>query len=127
MACRCAPATRSIGGDELAFAYENGPGKTRLAVFGVEDANRRVYWYYPAWTQPDEDPVAIPVETDGRRHELPDAVRQVFDGPLLEIHALFLDAPLSVRRIEALFEEHPAGPLPIPGAVESVTTLSVTP
>ena len=73
-------------GDELAFSYENGSAKPRLAIFGV-DEHGHVFWFHPAWTKETDDPVAIPVETDDRRHELPEAIRQRFDGTRLEIEA----------------------------------------
>ncbi len=112
--------------DELAFAYENGAGKRRLAIFGVDDA-RRVYWFFPAWASDAEDPVAIPIVRDADRHELPDAVRHRFTGSRLEVRSVFLDEPVSVRAIEALVERDPASPLPIPGAVERSVSLRVEP
>jgi hypothetical protein len=118
-------AVDSVGArDELAFAYENGAGKSRLLVFGV-DEHRHVYWFYPAYESPAQDPVAIPIETDPRRHELPFAVRHSFDGARLSVRALFLDAPVPVRQIEALLESHPTGPLPLPGVIESSTSFTI--
>jgi hypothetical protein len=118
-------AVDSVGAsDELAFAYENGGGKSRLMVFGVDEHNH-VYWFYPAYQHPDENPVAIPIENDSRRHELPDAVRHHFDGVHLSVRALFLDAPLPVRQVEALLESHPTGPLPLQGVIESSTSLTI--
>jgi|HubBroStandDraft_4_1064222.scaffolds.fasta_scaffold310218_2 hypothetical protein len=113
-------------GDELAFAYENGAGRRRLAIFGV-DEHHRVYWFFPAWTREADDPVAIPITTDSRRHELPEAIRQTFEGTHLEIRSLFLDDPLSVRQIESLLEHGGDGPLPLPGAVERSLSLVVKP
>jgi hypothetical protein len=112
--------------DELAFAYENGAAMNRVMIFGV-DEHRHVYWFYPAWTREADDPVAIPIETDGRRHELPEAVRHDFDGTQLEVRSVFLDRPLDVREIEALVRAHPVGPLAIPGAVESSITFALSP
>jgi len=115
-------------GDELALAYENGIAKTRLMVFGL-DEHRHVYWFYPAWTSDADDPVAVPIATDDARHELPDAVRHPFDGAKLEVHALFLDAPISVRQVEQLVAKegpHPR-PLAVPGAVDTLTPLSISP
>ncbi|HEX4628098.1 MAG TPA: hypothetical protein VH137_04840, partial [Gemmatimonadales bacterium] len=67
-----APAADSVkSGDELAFAYENGAGKRRLAVFGVDEGGQ-VYWFFPAWTSEASDPVAVSIEGDARRHELPE-------------------------------------------------------
>jgi hypothetical protein len=113
-------------GHELAFAYENGAAKRRLAVFGV-DEHGHVYWFHPAWTREADDPVAIPIELDEGRHELPEAVLQRFDGTHLEIRSVFTDDPVSVRQIEALLRDHPSGPLPLPGAVEASLTLEVSP
>lgn len=113
-------------GDELAFAYENGAARTRLAVFGV-DEHGHVYWFHPAWTREADDPVAIPIEIGDGRHELPEAILQRFDGSRLEIRSVFVDEPVSARQIEALLRENPRGPLPLAGAVESSRTLTVLP
>jgi hypothetical protein len=113
-------------GDELAFAYENGAAKRRLAVFGV-DEHGHVYWFHPAWTRETDDPVAVPIEMDDQRHELPEAVLQRFDGAHLEIRGVFVDEPVSVRQIESLLRDHPHGPLPLPGAVETSLTMAVSP
>jgi hypothetical protein len=121
------PAGDSLkSGDELAFAYENGAGRRRLAIFGV-DERHRVYWFFPAWTREADDPVAIPIATDSGRHELPEAIRHTFEGTHLEIRSVFLDDPLSVRQIEGLLERDGNGPLPIPGAVERSLSLAVKP
>ena len=113
-------------GDELAFAYENGAAKRRLAIFGV-DEHGHVYWFHPGWTREADDPVAIPIETGAGRHELPEAVLQRFDGERLEIRSVFLDDPISVRQIEGLLSSHPHGPLPLTGAIETSLTFSVLP
>jgi hypothetical protein len=112
--------------DELAFAYENGAAKNRVMIFGV-DEHGHVYWFYPAYQRETENPVAIPIESDGRRHELPEAVRHDLDGAHLEVRAVFLDTPMPVREMEALVREHPTGPLPIPGAVEDRASFSLAP
>jgi hypothetical protein len=111
---------------ELAFAYVNGAAKRRLAIFGI-DETRRVYWFFPAWTDDSDDPVAIPIQSDPGRHELPEAIRQHFAGTRLEIRSVFLDEPLSVHQIEALLEHDGQRPLSIPGAVERSLSLTVTP
>ena len=46
-------------GDELAFAYRNPTGFTRLMIFGVDDWGD-IYWFHPAWTDASQDPVAVP-------------------------------------------------------------------
>jgi hypothetical protein len=116
--------------EELAFAYENGAAKNRVMIFGV-DEHRHVYWFYPAWTNEADDPVAVPIATDGRRHELPDAVRHDFDGVRLDIHALFVDRPVSVRQVEALVRARPDGDVAslgaVPGAVEDHASFTLAP
>jgi hypothetical protein len=87
--------------EELAFAYRNPGKKSRLLVFGV-DEHQHVFWYYPAWTKPAEDPVAVPIEGDAALHELREAIAQPLDGQRLRVIAWFLDEPLSVKRAEAL-------------------------
>ena len=113
-------------GDELAFAYENGASKRRLVIFGV-DEHGHVYWFHPAWTRESDDPVAIPIEADDQRHELPVAIRQPFDGEHLDIRSVFMDDPISVHQVEALLRKSPRGPLPIPGALETSLTVAVAP
>jgi hypothetical protein len=84
--------------DELAFAYGNPSGFRRLALFGADDAGR-IYWYFPAWRDPKEDPVALPIEK-GDHRELPEAIRHDYQGSRLRVVALFLDQAVSVRTIE---------------------------
>ena len=52
-------------GDELAFAYRNPTGFTRLMMFGVDDRGD-IYWFHPAWTDATQDPVAR-ADRRGRR------------------------------------------------------------
>jgi hypothetical protein len=112
--------------DELAFAYENGAAKSRLMVFGV-DEHRHVYWFFPAWTNASENPVAIPIEPGAQRRELPFAVTHKLDGQHLEIHSLFLDGPTSVRDVESLLQSQSGAKLPISGAIETTTSFNIAP
>jgi hypothetical protein len=101
-------ATTTLGrNDELSFAYTNPAGKRFAMIFGL-DANRHVYWYYPAWTDSTENPTSIPILAGGNSHDLPDAVRQDLKGSSLTIHAVLSDVPLSVREVEARFASEPA-------------------
>ena len=104
------PVTDRIGaGDELEFAYENRAGKQRLMIYGV-DEHRHVYWFFPAWQDPATDPEAIRIEAGEGTHELPEAVAHYFDGRQLTLHALFTDAPLTVRDVERRLENNQAVP-----------------
>jgi hypothetical protein len=94
--------------DDLAFEYENRTGKSWLMIFGV-DEHRHVYWYYPAWMDPADDPSSIAIHRTTRREPLPDAVRQVMDGAELDVRAVFSDAPLSVKTVEREIGAAPPG------------------
>jgi hypothetical protein len=85
--------------DELAFAYQNRRGFAYLMLFAV-DAGGRVYWYYPAWTDPNANPSATPIAKGDGAHPLPDAVRHAFTSSPLELTAVFTNHPWSVREIE---------------------------
>jgi hypothetical protein len=95
--------------DELAFAYENPDKKPFLMIFAV-DEHDRVYWFHPAWIDAAADPSAIPAETSPGLHELREAVRHPFEGSRIDVHALFLDKPLTVRQIEAQIRTSPHVP-----------------
>jgi hypothetical protein len=85
--------------DELAFAYENPSAKRYLMIFAI-DEHRHVFWYHPGWSNPGEDPTSIAIETTPGVHRLHEAIAHDLDGDALEIHALFTDAPLSVKAVE---------------------------
>ena len=109
---------------ELAFAYENLDRKRYVMIFAVNEAGR-VYWFYPGWTDPAENPRAIAITAEAGLHELPDAVVHRFDGTRLDIHALFLDEPMTVREVEQAAPA--AGPLSVPGGVDHVARFGLVP
>lgn len=86
----------------LAFSYSNrSEGQyNRLMVFGLDD-NYRVYWFYPAWTEPSENPSAIPVKMGASAEELPDEIHHDYQGNNLRIFALFSKESLAVKQVEA--------------------------
>jgi hypothetical protein len=86
--------------DELAFAYRNEVGKSFLMIFAMDGAGRLV-WYHPAWTDPADNPRAVPIGKQVGFKELPEAVRHPLQGTSLTVHALFLDKALDVRAVEA--------------------------
>jgi hypothetical protein len=86
--------------DELAFAYRNEVAKPFLMIFAV-DGDGRVLWYHPAWTNPADNPQALPITTQVGFKELPEAIRQSLRGPRLVLYSLFMDQPLDVRTVEA--------------------------
>lgn len=117
-------ATTSIEhDDELAFAYANPTHKPYLMIFGVDETGR-VYWFYPAWNAEAENPMAFKMDPAHVTQQLPEAIRHPFAGARLTIHGLFLDAPLTVRDVEAALRAHRLDGMP--GAVDHTTTFEVT-
>jgi hypothetical protein len=118
------PVTGSVGrDDELAFAYENTVGKKYVMIFGV-DENGRAYWFHPAWIRADEEPRAIEARKGGGLVTLPDAISHAIAGTQLDVHALFVDEPLTVKQAEARLA---AGTLATSGAVHHVQRFEITP
>jgi hypothetical protein len=109
---------------ELAFAYENIDRKKYVMIFAVNE-DGRVYWFYPGWSNPADNPRAIAITAEAGLHELPDAVVHRFDGARLEIHALFLDEPMTVREVEQAAAA--AGTLSVPGGIDHVERFGVVP
>jgi len=109
IASGCAPQPVVNGsisnGDELAFAYLNRAGWSRLLVYAVDRAGR-IYWYHPEWADPATAPVAVRIEPGSGRHELPEAIAQPLPHGPVEIHAVFTDDAVSVQSIER--GKHPA-------------------
>jgi hypothetical protein len=112
--------------EDLAFAYTNPSGFERLLVYGV-DEHRHVYWYYPAWSNPSDDPDAIALTAGPEVHELPDAIAHDIDGDRLTIVAVFLHEDTSVRRVERLVADSRSAfdPLPMARSYEQRLTLTV--
>jgi hypothetical protein len=65
------------------------------------DGAGRLVWYHPAWTDPADNPKAVPIGRQVGFKELPEAVRHSLQGSSLTVHALFMDKPLDVRTVEA--------------------------
>jgi hypothetical protein len=91
--------------DALAFAYVNAAGFRKLLIF-AEDEHGHVYWYHPAWTDLADDPRAISIAPAASLRELPESIAHDLDGKKLKIRAIFSNAELSVRQVEALLAEH---------------------
>jgi hypothetical protein len=113
-------------GDELSFGYGNTAGKRYLMVYGV-DEHRHVFWYYPGWSDPKEDPSSVAIAPGTQ--SLPDAIKHDLDGKLLEIHAVFTDAPLTVKAVEALVSSASIGQTPTfgPGSIDRTIRFEVDP
>ena len=109
--------------DELSFSYESGCNKKYLMVYATDEFGQ-VYWFHPAWTNTAENPTAIDVETSAGVHELRVATAHAWKGKHVQIHGLFLDAPATVREVEAMLQR---GLAVHPGAAETLVHVEVQP
>ena len=97
------PVGGAIGaGDALAFAYRNpaASGRRYLMVF-ASDAAGRVFWYWPAWTDPATVPAAVPIQVSEAPVELTESVRHRLAPGSLQVVGLFCDRPFTVKEVEA--------------------------
>lgn len=110
--------------DELAFAYRNPSGFSRLLIFGV-DEHGHVYWYHPAWREAAETPTAIAIEGGPALHELPEAIAHALDGQQLRIYGVFTREVLTVRQIEAALARNDSVARSFTAAAETVLPLEI--
>lgn len=108
--------------DELAFSYDNVAGQPYVMIFGVDEGGR-VYWFYPAWTDESENPMAVKTDPGRTTVALPEAIKHPFQGARLTIHGLFLDTPLTVRDVEAALRDRRLDGMQ--GAHDQTTTFEV--
>jgi hypothetical protein len=112
--------------DELSFGYGNTSNKRYLMIYGV-DEHRHVFWYYPGWSDPKDDPRSIAIAPGAQ--SLPDAIKHDLEGKQLEIHAVFTDIPLTVKAVEAQISGAPIGKTPTfgPGSIDRTIRFEVEP
>jgi hypothetical protein len=94
-----------------------------MMIFGVDEGDR-VYWFYPAWTDESENPMAVKTDPGRGTVALPEAIKHPFQGSKLTVHGLFLETPQTVRDVEAALRDHRLDGMP--GAVDQKTTFEVT-
>lgn len=89
-------------GDYLLFAYTNQGEKPYpyMMILAV-DANKRVRWFYPAYTSAGTDPRSIPIGGNVSGAELFEKIRHDFAPGPLWIYGLFTRTPLRVSAVEA--------------------------
>lgn len=89
-------------GEPLAFSFTNPPatGFTRLMVFAV-DQDDRVFWFWPAWTNPADDPASIYITPGTEPTELGESVRHPLTPGRVTIYALFSTQERHVHDVEA--------------------------
>jgi hypothetical protein len=91
--------------DGLLFAYASSdPRLTHLMVFAVDDAYR-IYWYYPPYEHPGENPEAVPIMTGEEGVELREEIRHDLRPGRARLYGLFLRRPARVLEVEALVHQ----------------------
>lgn len=114
--------TTLAGSEPLALAYV-GEAKRRFLMVWATSGDQ-VWWYFPAWVDPAENPRSIEVNEAGR-FELPDAVTQPLPPGPVRLVALFSEHPHTVKEVEALLRQTPR-PVPlVADGVERSLTLEV--
>jgi hypothetical protein len=97
--------------EALAFTYRNPPaaGFRYLMIFARDPAGH-LYWYWPAWRDPDAvAPSAVPITASEAPVELREGVRHPLAPGPLTLHALFTAQALDVHAVEAAAREGDAG------------------
>ena len=87
--------------DTLAFSYENrAPGDlAHLMVFAAQPGGE-IFWYYPAWEDPADNPTSVPIRRSAGPVPLPDSVRHALTPGELFVFGIFSAEPLDVRSVE---------------------------
>jgi hypothetical protein len=88
-----------LAGEKLGFSYRNPGGLRRLVVLGL-DQRGGIHWFHPAWTEPSEDPVAVPAAPGDGPHGLGGAITYEPTGRNLVVVGVFSNEALSVRQVE---------------------------
>jgi hypothetical protein len=100
------PVAGTIHADDgILIAYSNpGTELSYLMVFAV-DAQGAVHWYYPAYEQPGQNPVAPAIRTRALGVELGEEIRHALPVGPLRMVALFLRQPLQIEEVERMVSE----------------------
>ncbi|MCB9653469.1 MAG: zf-HC2 domain-containing protein [Deltaproteobacteria bacterium] len=122
------PLQGEIGpSDALAFGYENRrveDGYRYLSVFAV-DSMGKVFWYYPAHTDPRADPESIRVDVTTVPVELPDEIRHSLRPGPLSVVALFSREPIRVSSVESEVAKRGVDEVHFDGSVRIVRRVTV--
>lgn len=114
---------RIHAGDEVVFRYHNANRRPWLMIFGV-DASGAIRWYHPAWTDPSQDPAAVPTQPTAALVLLPEAVVHPLVPGRMTLHLVLSDTRLHVRQVERLIGTRGQWPA---GTEVSTHTLEVLP
>ncbi|HXI54820.1 MAG TPA: hypothetical protein VNO55_02090 [Polyangia bacterium] len=113
--------------EPLAFSFTNpgAAGYDHLMVFAV-DGHGRVFWFWPAWENPADDPTAIVISPGAQPMELGESIRHPLSPGRITIYGFFSSQAHHVRQVEAALAGGPAGLTALGGYLWS-ESLDVTP
>lgn len=115
----------------LAFSYTNGGAEpfSHLMVFAV-DVARRVYWYWPGYSDEQADPsklVAV-AATRGRDVELAEVVRHAMPRGPMTLYAVFLRRAATIAEVERAIDRGDEPPFGLGAEVAwQAVPIAVTP
>lgn len=118
---------RLSSSDSVLVAYRNGGERpfTHLLVFGVASTGA-LYWYYPAWQNPHDDPAAIAIEASEQLVELHERISHTLPPGRFVLHAVFARRAIRVSEVERLAAgADPSLPLPIPETAQQRRVVEV--
>jgi hypothetical protein len=112
--------------DGLLFSYTNlGPAPfSHLMVFGI-DEQRHVYWYYPAFLDPRDNPTGITIEKGASRVALDEVVAHRYRAGRLTVFGLFSDRAFSVSDVERAVEHGTGGSAALEAALDGARVKSL--
>ena len=96
-----AAPTRSLRRDIIVIGAGIGTGvRANGLLYGV-DARGEMFWFYPAWTDASRPPNSLHIGTSNEPVRLMEAVRHALVPGRFELHAVFLESPVSAQDAEA--------------------------
>jgi hypothetical protein len=101
---RYARVAGTIEADEpLVFSVKNNVASPYrfLMVFGVQSTGA-IYWYYPAYTAPGQNPKSVGIGASAEFQPLGEEIRHQLSPGWLLIVALFTEKPVDVETVERL-------------------------
>jgi len=117
------PVQDAVQADEpLVFSVKNNRQSPYrfMMVLGIQSTGA-TYWYYPAYTEPGQNPKSVSVAASQETQNLGEEIRHKLSPGWLRIVGIFSERPLDVQTIERLVAQTMAER----GGVEKIDTLPI--